>query len=119
MTWMAEPAGSCQHEVVAADLLPSGAETLRSWTATQAVGSLAVVDAKASLGEDAQGEAAVFIDVVLPAPDPVAGTWAIDDVLNLHDAIDQKARDLGLATPWHVRLLPENDVEPDPEDADD
>ena len=105
--------------MVTADLLPAEAEDLRRWTASQQVGSLAVIDARAHLEEDAQGELAVFVDVVLPGPDPDAGTWPIDDVLNLHDAIDQKARNLGLTMPWHVRLTAEDDVEPDREDADE
>ena len=101
-----------------ADLLPVQAEDLRRWTTKQQVGSLSVIDARARLEEDAQGDVAVFIDVVLPGPDPDAGTWPVDDVLNLHDVIDRKAQELGLTMPWHVRLLAENDVEPDPEEVE-
>jgi hypothetical protein len=74
--------------------LPAEAEELRSWTERLAVGSIKVLSATAQPGEDAAGEPAVFFDVVLPTPEPEAGTWPIDDVLALHDEIDRKARQL-------------------------
>jgi hypothetical protein len=99
--------------------LPAEAEELRSWTERLAVGSIKVLSATAQPGEDAAGEPAVFFDVVLPMPEPEAGTWPIDDVLALHDEIDRKARQLRMPSAWHVRLLPETEPDADAEDTSD
>ena len=88
-------------------------------TARLAVGSIKVVSATVQSGEDAAGEPAVFFDVVLPTPEPESGTWPIDDVLELHDEIDRKARQLRMPSAWHVRLLPETEPEADAEDTND
>lgn len=101
---------------MSADLLPREVEDLRSWTSGQTVGDLVVREAVASLDEDVNGQLAVFLDVIVPLPPQGEPTWNVDDVLRLHEVIDDKARELGLDRPWHVRLSAEGDVEADVDD---
>ena len=101
---------------MSSDVLSEEAERLRAWIADLRVGTLAVQSASVHAGDDASGDTAIFVDLVLPSPSLEAGTWPIDDVLSLHDLIDREAKALGLQHPWHVRLYPDQDLEPDPDE---
>ncbi|MHB1535548.1 MAG: hypothetical protein ACYC1D_13250 [Acidimicrobiales bacterium] len=98
------------------EVLSKEVEQLRAWVEDQRVGDLIVLSATATYGEDASGDSAIFIDLVLPSPTAETRTWPVDDVLDLHDAIDEKAQALGVHFPWHVRLFPDHEVEPDTEE---
>ena len=81
------------------------------------VGSLDVRRAALRLDEGAFGDDTLFIDVTLADPPAGSETWPVDDVLELHRLIADKAIALELPVPWHVTLRQETPEEPEPEDA--
>jgi hypothetical protein len=101
------------------ELLPKEVESLRDWVRDQSVGTVRVLSVEAVRGEDASGEPAIFFDVVLSGPETGEETWAVEDVLGLHESIDHEARLRGLGLPWYVRIFPEHDVEAELEDPDE
>lgn len=95
------------------------AEALRRWVEQTDLGDLTPLRAAASLDEDFAGHPAVFLDVVLPAPESPTETWPIKQVLSLHERINAHARKLGLELPWYVRLVPASSEADDLAEADD
>lgn len=93
------------------ELLPEEAKEVARWADHQRVGAVRVVSATAARGEDASGEPALLFDVVLAGPEPDEETWPVEDVLALHERIDDEARKRRLSLRWVVRLIPERDVE--------
>lgn len=94
------------------------AERLRSKAERLSTESLRVLSATLRMDEDANGERAAFIELVLPDPPSGEDTWPLDEVLDLHEQIDGVARSLEVPIPWHVTLRQETVEEPDPEDLD-
>ncbi|MEP6464281.1 MAG: hypothetical protein ABJC62_12895 [Frankiaceae bacterium] len=96
--------------------LPEAAGRWRSWAIGQRVGSLHVVDAAVTADEDVNGATAIFLDLTLSAVSD-GHSWPVDDLLALHDLFDNRARELELSAPWHVRLFPADaDLSADAED---
>ena len=53
------------------------AEEVRAWLAEQTVGSVHPLTVELTRDEDSTGEPAWYFVVVLPDPEPPAGTWPI------------------------------------------
>jgi hypothetical protein len=82
-----------------------------------AAGGLRVKGVDFRVGEDSEGNDALFVDVVLP--DPAGETWPVDDVLELHRRIDDAAVELGVPVPWIVMPRQETREDYDPADTGD
>ena len=85
------------------------AEELRQWLARQKLGSISPVRVLLRRDENSSGEDAWFYDVVLPDPDPVEGTWPVDDLIDLKLLARDEALKRGLSWPWYVFFEPETD----------
>lgn len=95
------------------------AEELRQWLAGQKLGSIVPVRVTLRRDEDSSGREAWFYDVVLPDPDPVEGTWPIDDLVDLNLLTRDEALRRGLSWPWYVFFKPETDDSQADEDEDE
>jgi hypothetical protein len=95
------------------------AEELRQWLAGQKLGSMAPVTVLLRRDENSSGREAWFYDVVLPNPDPVEGTWPIDDLIDLELLVRDEALKRGLSWPWYVFFQPETDDPHEYEDEDE
>lgn len=93
------------------------AEKLRRWIADQDVGDLRPVEVRKRREQDSSGQEAWFFDVVLPNPEPAAGSWPVDDLIDLDLAARDQAIDHRLTWPWYLFFVPERDEPQEDEDA--
>jgi hypothetical protein len=101
---------------VQSDVIPREAMQWRDQAVGRVFGRIRIEDAGIYLDDDANGLTAVFLDLTLSNPPDGADTWPIDDVLALHDALNEDARRLRFGLPWHVRL---SAVDEEPLDDED
>ncbi|MBA2578752.1 MAG: hypothetical protein H0V05_19285 [Euzebyaceae bacterium] len=96
--------------------LPPAAEVVRDWLlkGNAETGDVRVVDVVGAWDEDSQGEPIVRFLVTLA--DPRAETWPVEEVLEFHRRLNEKARELDLATAWHVGLQAQTQEEFEPSD---
>lgn len=92
------------------------AESLRTWMAGQAVGPLRPLEVRKRRDADSAGQEAWFFEVVLPDPEPVKGTWPVEDLAALDLATRDQAIEQRLAWPWYVLFVPETDEPQEDED---
>lgn len=87
---------------------------LRTSLRTLAVGGTVVSDVRIRRGEDAEGDAALFVVLVLKNPE--GETWPIDDIWELRRIARERISPFRLDSPWFLELEPEEPDELDPDD---
>lgn len=97
------------------EIAPAARE-LGTWLSEQRFGGLRLLDVRLDLAFDLSGDEVLYLDVVLPTPPP-GDTWPLDEIIEMRMAVRDKALELGVAWPWHVRVRPETE-EPEPPDMD-
>lgn len=97
-------------------VLPPAAEDVRGWLleGRANTGQVRVVDVALAWDEDPVGEPLLLFLVTLD--DPRDETWPVEEVVEFHRRLDEKAKELGLEPAWHVRLESQTQDEFDPSD---
>jgi len=86
--------------------------------ARERVGRLQPIEVDAHVDEDADGDTAWFLIVVLADPPTGAQTWPIDDIVEYQKRARDKALELSVPWPWHLRFRPQTDA-PQEEDTEE
>lgn len=81
-------------------------ERLRDEIIGRRYGSVVILDAEASVGEDSSAERAVFLRLTLSDPDGTS--WPVDEVYDMRQSVRAEARDLGIVEMVYFNLWPEH-----------
>lgn len=91
-------------------------EALRESVEGRQFGTIEVRKIIALLGEDADGQTAVYLELILS--DPTGATWPIEDAQQLRRAIREQLVSEPPGLPFYVTLRPENEAPQADEDAE-
>lgn len=83
------------------------------------VGGTRILAARVRLGEDSNGDKALFVKLMLSDPAPGHETWPADDLTKIRRAIRDviTAADPELKVPWVISFVPESAGDLEPEDT--
>ena len=81
------------------------------------VGDTRILRAMLRLGRDADGEPAYFLELLLTNPPVDDGTWPVEDVWELRNAVRNVLLHRNLDLPWFLSFAPEDEGELEPDDV--
>jgi hypothetical protein len=92
--------------VIVDDRIEQEASDLAAWLKSLPAPPIAVLDVKASTGEDQSGDPSIFLTVTLPDPDPTNEKWDFKQTWKLRQLVQAEARRRRVHAYVHMSLRP-------------